>query len=301
MWGGSRVYLEHSFLEVTEAFAGLVADSPSDPKAGLWVAWLNYQGTKMSSTDLWYTQPNGGNATIFSAFNNITAISDATQNLSLTQYTDIVMAANVVGKRECYYVLTVKASVELLHAANAIFFEEMEAVLDVEGAAPVMVWQGITEGEWCSCQWRRILTLATGHICMDMLLRLLYSQGQLRSMKKNGGNPLGLTAEAGPFYMIQIASYWDHAQDDTAMYDMMSAVLTRVKAKATSLGVQEDYVYMNYGSQFQDVIASYGLQNKARLKDIASRYDPREVFQILQPGYFKLDRAPVPDSGYLSF
>lgn len=85
------------------------------------------------------------------------------------------------------------------------------------------------------------------------------------------------------------------------MYSMISAVLTRIKAKAVSLGAQNDYVYMNYGSQFQDVISSYGPENKARLKGIAAKYDPQQVFQILQPGYFKLDRAPVPDSAYFSF
>ncbi|KAH7215941.1 hypothetical protein DER44DRAFT_820811 [Fusarium oxysporum] len=36
------------------------------------------------------------------------------------------------------------------------------------------------------------------------------------------------------------------------------------------------------------------------LKDIAKKYDPQQVFQQLQPGYFKLDKAPIPNSGYFS-
>jgi hypothetical protein len=56
---------------------------------------------------------------------------------------------------------------------------------------------------------------------------------------------------------------------------------------------------MNYASQFQDVIASYG-PRKNKLKSIAKKYDPKDVFQTLQPGYFKLDRAPVPDARYFS-
>lgn len=31
--------------------------------------------------------------------------------------------------------------------------------------------------------------------------------------------------------------------------------------------------------------------NKQRLQDIAAKYDPRAVFQRLQPGYFKLTHA----------
>lgn len=120
-------------------------------------------------------------------------------------------------------------------------------------------------------------------------------------MAKNGGNPLGLSAEDGPFYIIQVACMWSNEKDDASIYKMISTVLTRIKAEAVARGVENDYVYMNYGSQFQDVIKSYGPDNKAKLKSIASKYDPRQVFQALQPGYFKLDRAPVPDSTYFNF
>ncbi|KAM5519909.1 FAD binding domain protein [Fusarium oxysporum f. sp. phaseoli] len=45
---------------------------------------------------------------------------------------------------------------------------------------------------------------------------------------------------------------------------------------------------------------NYGTSNKSKLKGIAKKYDPQQVFQQLQPGYFKLDRAPIPNSGYFS-
>lgn len=125
--------------------------------------------------------------------------------------------------------------------------------------------------------------------------------GVLNAMTKNGGNPLGLSAKDGPFYIIEISCMWSNEEDDTAIYEMISTVLTNIKAEAISHGVQNDYVYMNYGSQFQDVIKSYGPDNKAKLKSIASKYDPKQVFQTLQPGYFKLDRAPVANSTYFNF
>lgn len=120
-------------------------------------------------------------------------------------------------------------------------------------------------------------------------------------MAKNGGNPLGLSAEDGPIYLILLICWWKEEKDDAAIYQMMSTALERIKAKAVSLGKQNDYVYMNYASMFQDVISSYGPDNKARLKDIATKYDPTRLFQELQPGYFKLDGPPVSDSGYFSF
>ncbi|KUI55737.1 Bifunctional solanapyrone synthase [Cytospora mali] len=125
--------------------------------------------------------------------------------------------------------------------------------------------------------------------------------GELEAMRKNGGNPLGLAVEEGPLYIILIVCRWKKEEDDAAIYQMVSTALKRIKLKAASLGLQNDFVYMNYASMFQDVISSYGSDNKARLKDIASKYDPARVFQELQPGHFELDKPPVSDSGYFSF
>lgn len=61
-----------------------------------------------------------------------------------------------------------------------------------------------------------------------------------------------------------------------------------------------DNIYMNYASQFEEVISSYGESNKGRLKSTADKYDPAGVFQTLQPGYFKLENAAVPNSGNYS-
>lgn len=130
---------------------------------------------------------------------------------------------------------------------------------------------------------------------------MLLCPGLLKATKKHGGNPLGLSVEGGPFYLIQLSCWWENEEDDPRMYRMISTVLERIKAAAVSEGVQNDWVYMNYASQFQDVISSYGAENKAAMRRVAAKYDPTGVFQKLQPGYFKLDRAPVPNSGYFSF
>lgn len=58
------------------------------------------------------------------------------------------------------------------------------------------------------------------------------------------------------------------------------------------MGLYEDYIYMNYASQYQDVIGSYGSGNQNRLKAVAKKYDPTGVYQELTPGWFKPDGAP---------
>lgn len=147
MWGGTRAYMEDQFPGVINAFHDLIEDSPSDPNAGTWAAWLNNAGMKLASAELYYAKPDGRNASIFNNFNALTAISDTTQNKNLVQYTAEVAQSNPYGLREGYYVLSVKASHAVLEAATEIFFEGTEAVADVTGAQPVMVWQAVTKGE----------------------------------------------------------------------------------------------------------------------------------------------------------
>ena len=269
VWGGTRVYLQDQFPALTKAFAGVVNDSPTDGNAGQWIAWLTNNGTKIAATELWYGKANGGNAPIFSAYNKLTPISDTTQTRKLVDYTVELAASNPYGLRETYYGLTVKADQSLADLAKDIFYQELPATANVSGANPVLLYQGITVP-------------------------------QIKAMAKNGGNPLGLSASDGPLYLIHVACWWNNAADDATIYTFITKVLNRIKAEATKINKQNDYIYMNYASLYEDVIKGYGADNKAKLKSIAAKYDPQQVFQILQPGYFKLDRAPVVQSTYFT-
>ena len=71
-----------------------------------------------------------------------------------------------------------------------------------------------------------------------------------------------------------------------------SKAFWRLLSKSKAMGIGNNYICMNYASQFQDVISSYGAANKARLRHIASKYDSWGFYQNLQPGYFKLNHAP---------
>lgn len=269
MWGGTRVYTEDQFPKVSKAFSNLVANSPSDPNAGQWVAWLNNGGTKLAAVELYYAKPVANASPIFDEYDAIPSISDSTQIRTLAEYAQTNQASNPNGLREVYWGLTVKLDQRLADEAKDIFYQETAAIANVAGANPVIIYQGIT-------------------------------LGQLAAMTKNGGNPLGISTADGPLYLIHIACWWNNASDDTRVYSALSKVLVRISDRAKALGKMNDYIYMNYASQFEDVIKSYGTDNKAKLKSVASKYDPTGVYQTLQPGYFKLDHAPVPNSGYYS-
>jgi hypothetical protein len=122
-----------------------------------------------------------------------------------------------------------------------------------------------------------------------------FSKPALEAMQKNGGNALGLYPEDGPFFHVLVYMAWNGTSDDTTM--MMKAAEDYIqvsKTMAKELGVDDDYYYMPYSSGYQPVVAGYCAENMARLQAISNKYDPTQVFQNLQPGYFKLHgKAPL--------
>ncbi|KAM0717763.1 hypothetical protein Q7P37_006095 [Cladosporium fusiforme] len=272
MWTSIRTYDSSSFSSVTRAFHDAIVNSPDDPNAGLWVAWAQLNGTNIAVPTLWHSNAsiaNGNSSSIVEPFNAIPHIAEDTRTVRLTDFTREMEEGNPFGLREAYFVVTVKADPELANIAQKIFFEELPATAGVKGGFPTMAHQGITSG-------------------------------QMAGMAKRGGNPLGLDDVDRPLFIIQVSAWWELEQDDDTIYAFASKVLRRVKAEAKKRGKASRYLYMNYASKFQDVVASYGEGNKDRLMGIAKEYDPKRVFQELQPGYFKLEGPPVRDERYFS-
>ncbi|TKX20350.1 FAD-binding domain-containing protein 44 [Elsinoe australis] len=270
VWGGTRTYLEDAFPAALHAFTTVAQQASSDPKAGSWVSFLNYNGSKLCAAEMHYARPDGHNATIFAPYAAIPSIADDTANRDLASYAGKIEASAPPGFREYFYVMTMKMDEELNGVAKDLFFDLVESVAGVKGGFTAMTLQAITVAQM-------------GH------------------MGKNGGNPLGLKSEGGPLTLILLNPRWERKEDDAVMYEFGSELFKKIKRAAVDRGLQNDYLYMNYAAEFQDVIASYGMENKERLVGIAKKWDPKGVFQTLSPGYFKLEGPPTKGTDLFSF
>lgn len=88
---------------------------------------------------------------------------------------------------------------------------------------------------------------------------------------------------------MNLAIMWSDKADDKRILDAADRVIQYANTTSHSMGLGYKYVYQNYASLKQSVFASYGAENQKRLLQISKKYDPRQIFQNLQPGYFKLD------------
>ncbi|KAF2624216.1 FAD binding domain protein [Macroventuria anomochaeta] len=258
MWGGVRVLLESQSPAAIDAFINLGKNPAHDTKAAQILSFVVQGGTKIASAQLEYAEPKA-NASIFAEWNAITPAVDNIGNHTLFELTEMLSAANPYGERQSYWAQTYKLDKDLLNYILDVFYEEGDKIFDVANLLNSLSLQ--------------VITLP-----------------QMRNMQQNGGNTLDLDLTQGPLLLINPAP--DAAHDDRVS-QIFNTLIQRTVVEAKKRGLASQYVYMNYASKYQDVIAGYGEGNKARLQSIARMYDTKEVFQKLQRGYFKLDRAPA--------
>lgn len=262
MRGGARIFTENYFSEVINAFINVVNNATVDGKAQQYVAFLQTQGTNIATAELTYVE-DVADPEIFQQYRSIPAIADSTSTKTLVEYVEYLETDNPFGYREVYWPIAVQLNEEFSNWVVDLFISLIPQVINLAGANPVIIYQGIT---------------------LPML----------KNMTNYGGNALGLDASKGPVHLMHISFWWDDASDDDTVYEWVHSFWTQVIAKAQDMDIYNEYIYMNYASMFQDPIAGYGKANKERLRKIANVYDPTGVYQTLQPGYFKLNNgSPV--------
>ncbi|KAL9018438.1 MAG: hypothetical protein Q9185_004281 [Variospora sp. 1 TL-2023] len=258
MLGGNSVYPLTANASIIAAYQRFVADLPSDPDAAIIVAFAYLQGQWIANNIYAYAKP----VTKPPIFEEFFALQNMTSTLRIANLTNITAELTTYsppGFRQTYRSVTFKNNAEIQQRVFDIFFEEMDPIKDLTGIVPALAMQPI-------------------------------SKSVIALFSKNGGNALGLADEEGPFLIVQLAVQWSSSADDSKVYSTTQRVVERSVAAAKILGVDSKYIYQNYAAKGQDVFAGYGETNQRRLIEISKRYDPKGVFQKLQPGYFKLGR-----------
>jgi hypothetical protein len=198
------------------------------------------------------------NASVFSSWSNITAIDDTTGLRPMSGMADLLnQGAPAPGAYQTWWGISLKMDRPLLQFIVNAFYAQEATVADIEKILLIMAVQPITKSA-------------------------------AKAMQKNGGNALGIDPENGPYFVLNFNAAWNNKEDEAKFHTVIANIINLVKAEAKRRNLDNDFVYLNYASEYQDPIGSYGLKNKQRLMEVSKRYDPKQVFQYLQPGGFKL-------------
>ncbi|KAH7549081.1 hypothetical protein BM1_10466 [Bipolaris maydis] len=259
MYGGDRIFTNDSFSAAIDAFVDLAKNAEADPKAIQFLSFVldTRNNVRLAVAELEYTDAKT-DAPVFDTWNKVPAMVDNTKINSLVNLTWALAGSSPRGMRQSYWTASVKLKDrEIVDRLADITFDVGDKLAHVPGILPAHTLQVVTKP-------------------------------QLKNMEKNGGNALGLSVSDAPFLVLLQSFAWLNAEDDELVLKTAADMVAQIKKVSKDLGVDHDYLYMNYASQFQDVIASYG-ESAKKLKDIAHKYDPEGVFQTLQPGYHKLN------------
>ncbi|KAI1178838.1 FAD-binding domain-containing protein [Nemania sp. FL0916] len=106
---------------------------------------------------------------------------------------------------------------------------------------------------------------------------------------KHGGNPMGIPLEDHQWWTTVID--WRDAKDDDLVRSIAIETCDAWKTLGQERGSYLPYIFMNDSSRDQNPLAAYGPENLAKLRHIALKYDPEQLFQRLQNGGFLLSKA----------
>lgn len=104
----------------------------------------------------------------------------------------------------------------------------------------------------------------------------------------SGTNVLGLDDEEGGMVVLGLAVGWLDEADDALVTQVTQEIIAEIDARAKELGEFFEFKYLNYATEWQDVISGYGAENLAKLRKVSRRFDPHAVFQRNVPGGFKI-------------
>ncbi|RYP39077.1 hypothetical protein DL767_002340 [Monosporascus sp. MG133] len=126
--------------------------------------------------------------------------------------------------------------------------------------------------------------------CLFQPLPTLFGQRSAEA----GGNAMGVEHQVHNGLLFQAAAMVRTPEQETFAYPRIMALIEAIKEFAATIeNGNLDWTYLNYADRSQDPLASYGVENVKKLKEVAAKYDLGQVFQELCPGGFKIPQVKV--------
>ncbi|KIW84349.1 hypothetical protein Z517_03599 [Fonsecaea pedrosoi CBS 271.37] len=265
IWGGVKQYLEDSEAEAIALLDQFCRNQdPSSSSADIYAeafiitAFVAPMGKFVTTAVLSHGQPRE-DPPVFDGFKALPSIASSTRVRSIADLSVELNANNPHGLRSKTLALAVKSDVGVLNEVMAIYKDIINPHRDtVKDFVPAILLQ-------------------------PLLPRMLLAD--------ETENPLGISREDGPLFVISLLWSWTDPSDDDIVESLARAFTQRVTATATAQNKFHRYIYLNYAAGDQDVFASYGEENLARLVRVSEKYDPQGVFTKLRPGYINLARS----------
>ncbi|KAJ4376032.1 hypothetical protein N0V83_001312 [Neocucurbitaria cava] len=261
IYSGSVLFDYEHKVDVVKAFTSFAYNS--DPKSATWLTAAVHEDKKLFSALAMYAEPTE-EFEVMKAYGAIPSLHGSQKVRSMASMVRELVDVQAKEHRQNYWNHTFKFDPDFIDWLIEMYYEEV----------------GPHHGKYESKQ-------------ALVIVMQYYTKESIRQMQREGGNCLPLKEDEAPYVNLLIPSAWVHEKDDELVLGLSRKIMERAVDEGKKRGLFVDFIYMNYGSVYQDVLKGYGKENYDKLKQVATKYDPEGVFQTLMPGYFKFGGAPV--------
>ncbi|KAI0967528.1 putative FAD-binding oxidoreductase [Xylaria arbuscula] len=254
VWGGYRIYALDALPALFDALLEYQSVAVKDRYANLMMQAFPLNGTLGVLLNMVYNQPVEAPAA-FTPFYDIPTIADTVHIQPMTDF----LASQIPPSlpRLNWYATSFKTDATLFKTVEKIVTtsSELDTIRNLTAGSIAVGWQPI-------------------------------STSAIQAGYARGGNALSLENTNQTWFALDVG--WWNAEDDAVANQAAASLVAKVEDAAKSRGQHVEYIFMNDAAVTQDVIGHYGNGSVAKLRAVQRRYDPREVFQELVPGGFKL-------------
>ncbi|KAI1495607.1 hypothetical protein F5X99DRAFT_402937 [Biscogniauxia marginata] len=263
LWGGLVTYPTSTTDHHIAAYVNWTNNIENYPDGSAIIFWSYTPTDKKIGITAAYEDITGAVAP--PAFDEFMAIPDGvTSTMRLDSHLNLAKELNLVdGYRNVWFAIAFKNDARFFKKAIAMHEEFVEN------------WKPLSpDGDFiCHAIVQSIPTLFSKH-----------------SVAK-GGNMLGLDRLVDNAVMFQVQfAFRGEAKEEEARRRMVEYRET-LKGYTVELGGAVEWEYLNYADYTQDPLKSYGKENVAFLREVASKYDPGGIFQTRMPGGFKISKV----------
>lgn len=265
MWGGAVLYPGSTIEGQFKSLVAFTDNTDKQPKAAVIVIQVYSSSTSrhVVSNNYAYAAPVSSPPAAFDQFrSNPTLIPEVVGPGNMTDFAEDATEATANG-RAFFGTLTFANDIRVLNAASEIYYEIVE----------------------------RFKAQATGTWSVNILYQPL-PPAYWRNSDDNGGTVLGLERNGNKaFILYQPYFSWEGAEQDKLFQDAAAELIARVRTFAESNGLSNSFLYLDYADITQNPLPTYGIDNVLRMKAASRKYDPKQVFQKLVPGGFKISKV----------
>lgn len=250
MWGGGINWAWEHGDALIDAFIAYGYDNIGNADASVIFGLVNHGGQWVWHSDIEHLKPTRPERdSVLGRFLEIPSVSDLTGPTSQIQRTDGIADHYPPGSFNGFWTFCTQVDKRIIRRFMETWREEIDPLLHLDG----------------------INRAALADINFA-------SQSIVDAMGRSGGNALGL-ANKGPFLVFLMEPFWMDAAASALVWAALRNTATKTLALAKELGLQHEYIYLNYANPFQDVFSSYGPEAKRFLAEVSRRYDPAGIFQ----------------------